>query len=118
MQPTTYNIRYYSGDDFTISVFPKDSTGAPINVGTAYSVYFRVADKRGDNPTWSATGNAVAAQLVPGGPYCIKCDMTSALGELIRHGYVYDIGYVSQELKRVTVLTGNFQVMERVKGTT
>lgn len=115
MQPTTYNIRYYSGDDFTISVFPKDSTGAAIDVGSADSVYFRLADKRGDNPTWSTSANAVASQLVAGGPYCIKCDMPSTTGSLVKQGYVYDIGYVMGG-KRVTVLTGNFQVMERVKG--
>jgi hypothetical protein len=116
MQPTTYNIRYYSGDDFTLSVFPKDSTGAAIDIGSAHSVYFRMADRRGDNPTWSVNGTASAQQLVAGGPYCIKCNMDSAIGVLVKNGYVYDIGYITAELKRVTVLTGNFQVMDRVKG--
>lgn len=115
MQPTSYNIRYYNGDDFTISVFPKDSTGASISVGSADSVYFRIADVRGDSPNWSVNGTSTAEQLVAGGPYCIKCNMDSAIGLLVKNGYVYDIGYVMNG-KRVTVLTGNFQVMERVKG--
>lgn len=113
MQPMTYNIKYYAGDSFTISVFPKDSTGAPIDLTSATS-YFRVAQNRDDVASWNADAAAEITNLTPGAPLCIKCDMSTEIGQNIKNGYVYDIGYVAGG-KRVTVLTGSFQVMSEVK---
>lgn len=113
MQPTIYNIKYYSGDEFTMTIFPKNSSGEFIPVGSADSVYFRLASARGTNPSWATNGEAVTTQLINGGPYCIKVTMTSAVGQQIRNGYVYDIGYYMSG-KRTTVLTGSFQIMDEV----
>lgn len=115
MQPLVYNIRYYQGDSFTISVFPKDSTGAAIDLsGGDVNPYFRLAQYRDNITGWNANGNAEITNLSYGAPLCIKCDMTSTMGQNIKNGYVYDIGYVAGG-KRVTVLTGSFQLMSEVK---
>jgi hypothetical protein len=113
MQPMIYNIRYYEGDSFTISVFPKDSTGAAIDLTSATS-YFRVAQNRDDIIGWNTDAPSEITNLTPGSPLCIKCDMSTEIGRNIKNGYVYDIGYVAGG-KRVTVLTGSFQVMSEVK---
>jgi hypothetical protein len=112
MQPTVYNITYYRGDDFTLYIFPKDSTGVAIPLDTAQP-YFRVASGRGDTPTWSANAAASIQRLVTNGPQAIFCQMSGTVGSNIRNGYVYDIGYVLNN-KRTTVITGNFQVMDKV----
>ena len=112
MQPTVHNISYYRGDDFTIYIFPKDSTGAAIPLTTA-TPYFRVASARGDNPTWAATGAASIERIVTNGPQGIFCQMSGTVGDNIKNGYVYDIGYVIGT-KRTTVLTGSFTVLDKV----
>ena len=112
MQPMKYDITYYAGDSFTLSVFPKDSTGAPIDLTGATS-YFRVAQSRGDATSWSTDAQSEITNLSPNAPLCIKCDMSTEIGYNIKNGYVYDIGYAIGT-QRVTVLTGSFQVMDQV----
>jgi len=115
MQPLVNDIRYYEGDSFTLIVFPKDSTGAAIDLTTS-EAYFRLAQYRDDPTNWNADGDAAITSLVPYGPLCIKCDMTTEIGQEIKNGYVYDVGYWdATHTKRVTVLTGSFLVMSEVK---
>lgn len=114
MQPTNYNISYYRGDTFTISVFPKDSSGNPIPIGDKQAK-FRLASQRGDNPQWSSNGAADIQEATPGGDLGIFCTMSSTIGNSVRQGYVYDIGYQDQDgTNRVTVLTGTFIVVDKV----
>jgi len=114
MQPEIYNITYYSGDTFTITIYPKDSTGESIDLSGVDKTYFRLADKRDDLTGWNVEGFSEITSLTYGGPACIKCDLSSENGRNIKNGYVYDIGYWIDN-KRVTVLTGSFQVMSEVK---
>ena len=112
MQPVNEVISYYQGDDFTITIYPKDSTGAAIPILPTDTAFFHVADSRGPNST---TRLNVTCQITnpSGGPYAIVGTVTSAVGNNIKNGYVYDIGYVKAS-KRITVLTGSFSVVEKV----
>lgn len=112
MQPTVRNITYYRGDDFTLYVFPKDSSGSAIPLDNA-TPYFRVASARGDAPSWSALASSAIERRVTNGPQGIFCQMSGTVGDNIKNNYVYDIGYVLNG-KRVTVLTGNFLVLDKV----
>lgn len=112
MQPTNEVISYYQGDDFTITIYPKDSTGAAIPIVPADTAFFNIADKRGPE---SIVRIAVPCTInnPTGGPYAIVGTLTGASGNNVKNGYVYDIGYVKSG-KRVTVLTGTFSVVEKV----
>jgi hypothetical protein len=115
MQPTNFTISYYEGDDFTLTIYPKDSTGAaiPLVPGTD-TVFFKIANERGPSPANPVTGTTCQIVDPNGGTnYAIVASVSSAIGVYIENGYVYDIGYV-KDGKRVTVLTGNFSVVDRV----
>ena len=113
MKPKTYDINYYRGDDFTIMVFPKDSTGANIPIGTAIG-FFNVASGRGDNPDWKGKGVAAIQPAYANGPDGVYCTLSSSVGQNISNGYVYDIGYTLGG-KRTTLLTGRFVVIDWVE---
>jgi hypothetical protein len=112
MQPTNQTIRCYSGDDFELTVYPKDSTGQPIPILPSDTAYFRIADRRGSTSTVRIPGDATI-ESISGGPYAIIARIDSVRSSQIANGYVYDIGYVKSG-KTVTVLTGSFNVVERV----
>lgn len=114
MKPTTYDITYYRGDDFSVYIFPKDSTGANLPM-SGTTPYFRLASSRGDNPTWKSSGTATIDRSVSGGPLGIFCTLSNTIGRNVRNGYVYDIGYVSASGKRTTVLTGRMIVVDWVE---
>ena len=112
MQPVNYTLSYYQGDDFTLTIYPKDSTGQPIPILPTDSPYFRIADKRGTTSTTRIAGTANIAS-VNGGPNAIIASLSGVAGTGVKNGFVYDIGYV-KDSKRVTVLTGTISVVERV----
>lgn len=114
MQPTVKNLSYYEADTFSLILYPKDSTGEPIPLATA-TAYFRIADKRGDNPLVSLRGVAtIQRSYEPDGPHCIIAQMSSEVGAQIETNYVYDIGFTI-DTTRTTVLTGKFEVLGEVK---
>jgi hypothetical protein len=112
VQPTNEVISYYQGDDFTITIYPKDSTGAAIPILPTDTAFFNIADQRGSASTTRFAGTCSIASPT-GGPYAIVGVVSSAVGVNIKNGYVYDIGYVKSG-KRVTVLTGTFSVVDKV----
>lgn len=114
MQPYVYNIPYYQGDDFSIVVTPKDSSNNPISLSNTDIGFFNVADKRGDSPSVYFSGQATIDQISGDGVYSIVCTMPGAAGSNIKNGYVYDVGF-KQNGKRITVVTGQFQVTDKVK---
>lgn len=113
MRPQNYDINYYNGDDFTIMVFPKDSTGAAIDIGNATG-FFHVGSSRGNSPDWKGVGTVSIDRAYNNGPYGLLCTLDNAVGVNIRNGYVYDIGYILKG-RRITLLTGRFIVTERVE---
>lgn len=113
MQPTNFTISYYEGDDFTLTIYPKDSTGAAIPILPTDTAFFKIADARGPNPANPVVGTTCQIASINGGPNAIVASVSSAVGIYIENGYVYDIGYI-KDGKRVTVLTGNFSVVDRV----
>jgi hypothetical protein len=115
MQPTNYVIRYYQGDDFTLTLYPKDSVGGDIPIVPADTSFFHIADKRGTTSTVRISGTTVI-EPVNGGPNAIVASLSGVVGANVKNGYVYDIGYIKNS-KRVTVLTGTFSVVERVEET-
>lgn len=116
MQPTVQDIRYYQGDSFTLYVYPKDATGAYIPLVQDVDVpFFNVADKRGLNPTVRLSTTAELVDLHDDGINCIAATMDSAVGENIKNGYVYDLGWIKGGYK-TTAITGKMIVMEDVAG--
>jgi hypothetical protein len=113
MQPTNYVIRYYQGDAFTLTLYPKDSVGGDIPILPTDTSFFRIANKRGTTSTIRISGTTVIAP-VNGGPNAIVATLSSETGASVANGYVYDIGYI-KDGKKVTVLTGTFSVIERVE---
>jgi hypothetical protein len=113
VQPTNYNISYYQGDDFTMTIYPKNSSGEPIGLTGTDVPFFRIADKRGPGRTSSYNGGVQIQQV--SGEYAIVASVNSTIGNNISNGFVYDIGYVSSG-RTVTVLTGSFSVVQRVVG--
>lgn len=112
MQPTNEVLRYYQGDDFTLTIYPKDSTGVAIPIVPADTAFFQIADKRGNTSIIRITGGASIAS-VNGGPNAVIVTVSNVVGANIKNGYVYDIGYI-KDGKRVTILTGTFAVVEKV----
>jgi hypothetical protein len=112
VQPTNFTISYYEGDDFTLTIYPKDSTGAAIPIVPTDTAFFKIADRRGASST-PVIGTSASIASINGGPNAIVVSVTSAIGLNVKNGYVYDVGYVKAG-RRVTVLTGNFSVVERI----
>jgi hypothetical protein len=112
MQPTNYVVKCYQGDDWTITIYPKDSSGGAINILPTDTAFFNIANARGINSTTRISGTATI-QSINGGPYAIVASLSSAQASSLQNGYVYDIGFI-KGAKKTTVLTGTLSVLERV----
>lgn len=116
MMPANYNLEYYRGDTLTFVLVPKDSNGAPVDLGDAIPSFI-IATGRGDSPP-----------AIPGYPSTIQCDtskldadtkiqcmVTETNGLLMKAGtqYVYNVS-IDNGGSVTTYLTGNINVTERV----
>jgi hypothetical protein len=112
MQPVNYTIQYYQGDNFTLIIYPKDSTGQSLDL-TGAVPQFRIANIRGEDATDKFLGDSVV-DTINGGPLAIIASVNGTVGDGIGNGYVYDIGY-TKDGSKVTILTGSFSVIKRVE---
>lgn len=113
MHPVNYTLPYYQGNDLSMIIYPKDSTGGPIDIVPTDTAFFKIADKRGNTSTVRIVGTGTIADVNDSGVYAIVATLDGTSGLNVKNGYVYDVGYV-KDAKTVTVLTGTMSVIERV----
>lgn len=111
--PGTYNFKYYRGDTFIFTIFPKTAnTGQAFDL-TGYTATFKIANKRGTGAT-QYTGTATVDTVAD----TVTCTISPTVGRNLAQGtYVYDVQIENSGSTVIyTLLTGSITSTDDITG--
>ena len=115
MVPASYNITYYRGDTFTLTVTVYDANGQELDMSQWTGVTFGLNKNRGaytNTVALSASLNKSASQ--------ITCSISSSTGAGLSGSYFYDVTLYRKDTvnnvvtSEYTVMTGTLTVSDDV----
>lgn len=111
--PAVYDIKYYSGDTYTLLIYPKTASGSAFDLSAYTGVTFDIADQRGTGsgrekyrltPEISTTNNTILVTLTPTAGALLDASKT----------YYYDVTITGPAT--YTLLTGTITISQAVVG--
>lgn len=113
MQPATYNITYYRGDSFSLTIKVYDANGQPLDMNAWTGVTFGLNKERG-----SYTNTIGLGAVLNKSQSLITCSISTGTGDTLSGSYFYDVTLYKLSANVVTseytVMTGSLTVVNDV----